>query len=72
LHLPIKGSWGDSPADSANLKLLRSWLVYDSEIQIGLPPERVLWNRWLGLALSIGISTGFWAGIGLVIARVWK
>ena len=72
LHLPIRGSWGAPPANSQDLKFLRSWLVYDSEIQTGPAPSRVNPNRLLGLALLVSISASFWAGIGLMIARVWK
>jgi hypothetical protein len=54
------------------LKFLRSWLVYDSEIPTLAVSGHVNRNRLLGLALSVSISASFWAGIGLMIARVWK
>jgi hypothetical protein len=72
LHLAIQGSWGYAPADSQDMKFLRSWLVYDSEIQPGLAANRTKFNRFLGLALLVGISASFWAGIGLVIVRLWN
>jgi hypothetical protein len=70
-------SWGSSSAnppdaDSQDVKFLRSWLVYDSDIQMGLARGRFDWNVIAGIALSIGISASFWAGVGLVIARAWK
>jgi hypothetical protein len=72
LRLPIQGSWGSSPMDSLDMKFLRSWFVYDSEIQSGLAASATKRNRFLGLALLVGISASFWAGVGLMIARVWK
>jgi hypothetical protein len=58
--------------DSLDMKFLRSWFVYDSEIQSGLAASATKRNRFLGLALLVGISASFWAGVGLMIARVWK
>jgi hypothetical protein len=72
LRLPIQGSWGSSPADSRDMKFLRSWLVYDSEIQNSLAPAHANRKRFLGLALVLGVSASFWAGLALMIARVWK
>jgi hypothetical protein len=70
-------SWGSPSAnlpdaDSQDMKFLRSWLVYDSDIQIGLARGRFDWNVIAGIALAIGVSASFWAGIGLIIARAWK
>ncbi len=67
MRLPIRGSWGSAPADSGDMKFLRSWLVYDPDSL----EDRSNHNRFLGLLLLIGISASFWAGIGLMIARVW-
>jgi len=71
LRLPIQGSWGSSPMDSLDMKFLRSWFVYDSAIQSGSASSTKR-SRFLGLALLVGISASFWAGVGLMIARVWK
>jgi hypothetical protein len=71
LRLPIRGSWGSAPPDSGDIKFLRSWLVYDSDIPDSLAGQSNH-NRFLGLLLLVGISASFWAGIGLMIARVWK
>jgi hypothetical protein len=73
----IKPTWGHTPANLTgmnlqDMKLLRSWLVYDSVIQTGLEPRRINWNMVLGLALATAISAGIWAGIGLMIERFWK
>jgi hypothetical protein len=70
-------SWGSSPAnltdtDLQEMKFLRGWLVYDSDIQSALEQGRVNWNLVAGLTLAIVISAGFWAGVGLIIAHIWK
>ena len=70
-------SWGYScanppDADLEDMKFLRSWLVYDSDIQIGLARGRLDWNVIAGIALAAGISASVWAGVGLIIARAWK
>ncbi len=88
LRSRIGDSWRSSPAnlthaDLQDMKFLRSWLVYDfeiqdfeiqdSEIQISLKRRHVVdWNLIAGIALSFAVSAGFWAGIGLMIARLWK
>jgi hypothetical protein len=74
----ISHSWGSSPANLRDMnlqdmKFLRSWLVYDSEIQTGRAPGRVNWSMVLGLALAMAVSATFWAGVGMMmIARLGK
>jgi hypothetical protein len=69
-------SWGSSAnlpdANLEDMKFLRSWLVYDSDVQIGLARGRFDWNAIAGIALAVGISASFWTGVGLIIARAWK
>jgi hypothetical protein len=72
----ITPTWGQPPADltetdSRDLGLLRSWLVCDSVIQTGTG-RRINWNTVFGLALATAVSASIWAGIGLMIARIWK
>jgi hypothetical protein len=69
--------WGRLPANlpdvnSQDVKLLRSWPVYDSAIHRGFAPRRISWDTVLGFALATFVSAGIWAGIGLMIARLWK
>jgi hypothetical protein len=68
----IGQSWGASPAESQDMTFLRSWLVYDSEIQVNPAPSRTTWNVVLGLGVAIAASACFWVGVGLMIARIWK
>jgi hypothetical protein len=73
LHRQVGLSWGSSPASLRNadlqeMKFLRGWLIYDSELQPTLERGRVNWNLVAGLTLAIGVSAGFWAGMALVIS----
>jgi hypothetical protein len=60
------------PTTGEDVKLFRSWLVYDSNIRQGFGVRRVNWNTVRGLALATAISVGIWAGLGLMFARIWK
>jgi hypothetical protein len=66
VHLPL------IPSNREDAKFFRSWLVYDSVIQTNLEPRRLNWHMVLGLALATAVSASIWAGIGLMIARIWK
>jgi hypothetical protein len=77
LHRRIGLAWGTSPVNSRDpdlreMKLLRGWLVYDSGIQTALEKGRMNWNLVAGLTLAVVVSAGFWGGVGLVIAHLWK
>jgi hypothetical protein len=65
-------AWGSSPLSLQDIKFLRSWFVYDSELENNRTHGRVNWNMVLGLVLATGVSAGFWTGVGLVIAWAWK
>jgi hypothetical protein len=68
--LPLSEAPGAAPAEDA--KFFRSWLVNDSDLETTRTHGRVNWNTMLGLAMAIVVSACFWAGIGLMIALVWK
>jgi hypothetical protein len=77
LRLRIDRAWGCSPANLRNaclqdMKFLRSWLVYDSDIQTAPERGRIDWNPIEGLTLAIAVSAGFWASLGMIIAYIWK
>jgi hypothetical protein len=55
-----------------DMKFLRSWLVYDSDIQSAPARGRINWNMIAGLTLAIVVSASFWAALALVIANIWK
>ena len=69
LRIAILGPWNSEPLSIRDTELSRSWLVYDSELDV---PHRIDGNVLLGIALVIGISASFWAGVGFTIAQFWK
>jgi len=71
-HLPIERSWRSSPANLREMKFLRSWLVYDSQIESGFAHRRLNWRLVLGLAIMVTVSASFWTGIGLLVAHIRK
>jgi hypothetical protein len=70
MRIAIQGHLSD-PLDLSNATFLRSWLVYDSR-EDDEPAFRLNWNVALGMLLVTGISAGFWTGVGLLVAQVWK
>ncbi len=58
------------PPDYREVEFLRSaWLIHDPELDA---PRRRNWGRILGVAIALGVSASFWAGVGLAIAHLWK
>jgi hypothetical protein len=47
-----------------------SWLGDDNDSEE--LRRRINWGAIAGLALSFAISSGFWAGVGLLVARTVK
>ena len=72
LRQRINQVWGSSPSNLRDIKFLRSWLVYDSELENSRTHGRVNWNMVLGVFLATGVSAGFWTGVGLMIAHAWR
>jgi len=49
---------------------LSSWL--DDDNAFGQPRRCINWGAIAGMTLSLVISGGFWAGLGLLISRIVK
>ena len=56
-----------SPRDMA---FVSSWLEDDSEPN--RPPSGPNWGAISGLALSLAISAGFWATVGVIVERLLR
>lgn len=69
---PLRERWGLPSSNWEDAKFFRSWLVYDSGLEMSRNRGRFNWNLLLGVVLVLGISVGFWVGIGLMVARLWK
>jgi hypothetical protein len=72
LRQRISEAWGSSHSNLPDIEFLRTWLVYDSELESRRTRGRVNWNMVLGLVLASAVSAGFWTGVGLMVAHVWK
>ena len=66
----IEGPWSAPLAQSADARFLRSWMVYDSGVGGGTDAATAgfNWNALLGLVVVVGVSAGFWAGVGLTLS----
>lgn len=63
--------WGASIPASGDGSLGPYWLHDDD----GLDSEgnrRVTWGTISGLAIALSVSASFWAGLAVVVGRVWK
>ena len=72
MRIAVRGPWSDPPEGLRNMQFWRSWLELDSEEDEKTGQGRVRWNAILGLALMVGISAGFWAGVGFLVAHLGK
>jgi hypothetical protein len=64
--------WTDGYEHSQGVKFLPAWLDDDFAPASKAAKRRIHWGAISGMALSLVISGGFWAGVGLLIARVVK
>jgi hypothetical protein len=64
--------WDASPANWADAKFFRSWLVYDSDLESSRTRGRVNWNMVMGIALVVVVSAAFWTAAGWVMAHLIK
>lgn len=58
------------PAAASDIKFLRSWITFDSHLSDERPKGRVNWTAAFGMLLAMGVSMGFWIGLGMLIAQV--
>ncbi len=58
------------PVISVENSFLQSWFEEDSKLDQPGSPGRINWNAVLGLVLVCGISAGFWAGVGWMVAAL--
>lgn len=58
------------PENSPESNFLRAWFEYDCDPSN--PQRRHRWGTLMGLVMVVGISGGFWTGIGFLIARLLR
>ena len=66
-RVPLR--WTDLDGCMRANGFLSSWLGDDNDSG---EPRRLNWGAFAGLAISFVISGGFWAGVGVLIARAVK
>jgi hypothetical protein len=66
----VPAEWVEAYGASHDSGFLSSWLEDDSEPNHA--PGRINWGAISGLALSLGISAGFWAVVGLMVERILR
>lgn len=63
---------GEMPESSRNLVVLRPRSDENSSTLDNLVSCRPTRSKAMGLALAFGVGVSFWAGIAVMVARVWK
>jgi hypothetical protein len=61
-----------APAKASDARFFRLRLVYHSDLKTIRFHNHINWSMMLGLALATAVSACFWAGVGLVVAHIWK
>jgi len=54
------------------MRFARSWIEYDFQVEKPGTRGRANWDIIWGIVLVLGISAGFWAGVGLLVRHYWK
>jgi hypothetical protein len=68
MRVPVR--WVGLDANIGGSGFLGAWL--GDENGSDQPSQRLNWGAIAGLAISFVISGGFWAGVGVLIARIAK
>jgi hypothetical protein len=68
----VRSPWNNSPGSLRDARFLRTWFEYDSEMQEARTQKGINWSVILGMALVITVSAGFWTGVGVLTAHLWK
>jgi hypothetical protein len=70
----IESPWNAPTTNFGDGTFLRRWAPCNSAIDCGYDAvsDGFNWNHLLGLALAVGISASFWAGIGLALSHLLR
>jgi hypothetical protein len=69
MSVPVRWIGLDSCTDGGN-GFLNAWLADGNDSD--QPQRSVNWGAIAGLAISLVMSGGFWAGVGFLVARALK
>ena len=70
--IAVRESWTGASTNVLDMRLLPSWLEYDSEFDEDGEYDRSNWGTISGLALSVVLSASFWVGVAWIVGRFWK
>jgi len=65
----IPEHWSTPSGYSPEISFFQSWFEDDSRAD-GHNAGKINWGAISGLALSVVVSASFWAGVGILIARL--
>ena len=74
MRIVARGSKENSPATFRDVLMASSsgaGELVEADFGMGAE-ERTLWNRFLGLAVVLAVSGGFWTGVGFFIAHLLR
>jgi hypothetical protein len=63
--------WRAPGKSLSDLHFLRSWIESTAETT-SAAGRGINWYKVFGLLFVVGVSGGFWVGVGLVLMRFWK
>jgi len=72
LKIVVPGPGSSPPANPQKMQVLRRWIEYDSRVAKPGIRQRANWDTILGVALIVGISVLFWAGVALLVVHFLK
>ena len=64
--------WASLPANLEQTRFFRSWLVYDSDLDLNRTHGRLNWNMIGGVALMLAVSAAGWTGVAWLMAQLWR
>lgn len=71
IRVVVANTRSTQPDKFGDMEFWRSWIEFDGEAR-PRSNSRVNWNALLGLALTVGISAGFWTGAAALATQIWK
>ncbi|HXJ87681.1 MAG TPA: hypothetical protein VMS18_12740 [Candidatus Binatia bacterium] len=66
--VPVRLHWMDLDGPAGPNGFLGSW--FDDDNESDLPQRRMNWGAIGGIAISLVFSACFWAGVGVLVARL--
>lgn len=68
----ISERWRVSSGALRDTGFLQSWLEVDSDLVDGGASDRFNWGAISGMVLAVLVSAGCWAGLAMIVARIWR